>query len=197
MLLLLCALCVNALLISQATDVNATAMLQQENGLLENAQLLLLLACLATFAVHALYSDNPGGRLIALAGVLVSFTFIVRESDLRPFGLSAAITWFSDGEGRYVLLTPPWAGLLWVARRHYQPLRGRLTRLLFSPAGAALACSGLLLIAGILLDKSFIRLAPSRYYEELLELNGYVFLLLSALASGGRLVTDAPPASGA
>lgn len=190
-LLILCALPGNVLLLYQAPALAAATAIHQENNLLENGQLLLLLACLVIFAAHAVHSEDRAARLLALAAVLLSFTFIIRESDLRPFGISGAITWFSDGPGRYVLLTPPWLGLLWAMARHYRPVLRRLRRLLFSAAGAAFACSVLLLAAGILLDKSVIKLAPSRYYEELFELNGYLFLLLGALAAGGHLTVAA------
>jgi hypothetical protein len=194
-LLIPCILCCNGILLGGAPAVEATAALYQENNLLENLQLLLLLACLVTFATQAVLSNHKPGRHILAAAALLSFTFIVRESDLRPFGLPAAITWFSDGPGRYVLLTPPWLGLLWTMHRHCRAVLRQLRGMLFSAAGAALACSLVLLAAGVLLDKGVIHLPPSRYYEELCELNAYFFMLLGALVSGRRARQTAQAAS--
>ncbi len=154
----------------------------QENGLLENIQLLLLLLCGGVLAGQLFRCTESLQRLVLLAALLLVFTFFIRECDLRLYGAAPAITYFSDGDGRYLLLVPLWLGLGFAAVRDQQAGIRMLWQLRYSHTGVLLLLSAVLLVTSVLLDKSVVQMAPSRFYEEWLEVNGYVLLLAAALS---------------
>jgi len=153
----------------------------QENGLMENVQLLLLSLCGGVLLLKYFACTEPVQRIVTAAALLLVFTFFIRECDLRLYGVSPRITYFTDADGRYLLLGPSWIALLMAFARHRQARHRVLRQLPVSRIGFLLLVSAMLLGLGILLDKGVLRIMPSRFYEELFEANGYFFLLLAAL----------------
>ncbi len=68
--------------------------------------------------------------------------------------------------------------LVYLARAWRQWLD--LLRLAFSPAAIFLHIAGVLLLFSVYLDRRVVTTAEMRFWEELVELNGYVFLLFAA-----------------
>ncbi|MDT8387870.1 MAG: hypothetical protein RQ736_10165 [Thiogranum sp.] len=168
----------------------------QENGLLENIQLLLLLLCGGVLVVQLFFCTESLQRLTVLAALLLVFTFFIRECDLRLYGAAPAVTYFSDGDGRYWLLIPLWLGLGFSIVRDQQAGMRKLWQLLSSRTGVLLLLSAALLAVSVLLDKSVLQMVPSRFYEEWLEVNGYLLLLAAALSLRIRGVFTLTPNSG-
>jgi len=175
----------NAFFISRLSNVTSF----QENSALEHSQLLLLLLCITLFLRLARRTSQKATRLLYACATLVSFTFLIRESDLRSFAVPELVTYFSDGAGRYLLLTPPWLLIATALVRQRHAVLDNVRQLLHSQSGRIFMVSAACLLTAILFDQGLIRMPPSRFYEELLEFNAYLFLCAGALG----LATQARP----
>jgi len=167
----------NAFFISRLSNVTTF----QENSALEHSQLLLLLLCIPLFLRLARRAPQKATRLLYACATLVCFTFLVRESDLRPFSVPELVTYFSDGAGRYLLLIPPWLLIAIALVRQRHAVLDNARQLLHSHSGHIFAVSAACLLTAVLFDQGLIRMPPSRFYEELLEFNAYLFLCLGAV----------------
>lgn len=161
----------------------------EENGLVENLQLLVLVAVLGACLArrHAALRNGlaTSARLCGLAA-LVAAAMFYRESDFRslmePGSWAHLLAYLVHRVAFPVALALLLAALTraWIAStRRPRPPRGALP--------ALLGASAALLVVAQLADKGLLHLAQAkRLCEELLELNAYLLLLLAALRGARR-----------
>jgi hypothetical protein len=153
----------------------------KENQLLENLQALLIFIAGLSYSQAVPYVGKCR-RLLPLGGALLSISFLLRELDVEKFDVPRwAAFLLGSGIGRNSLLTILWLSVVFLFvrnRRHYLPLAlGLLTH----RTGIYAILSGVLLITGSLFEEQVFNVKMYQFYEELAEMNGYFFLLLSAL----------------
>lgn len=156
-----------------------------ENGPVEDAQALLLVAAGAVFALTAFASARPAERAVLLAAALVMFAMADREMDLRHTGLPGWLVFAVTGWLPHVLLG---ALALFTLLYYRGALRGipqALCRRFAGWAGLAMALGFLLAGAGWPFDKDVMRLPPALAdrLEESFEFASYGWFLVAAFAA--------------
>lgn len=180
------------LLVSSAFAINVMeydrAYLYGENQLMEHVQILILLLVgilfwLNTGANKWAIVDNsaPALGVLAYLGAALCFSFIVREMSVKKMNIDW-LTFFVDGQGFKLLMLLLWGPLLFKAYQYKAEYIEIVKRAFLSPTAVFFAIAATLLLAGGLFDKEIIVVEYFRFYEELLEMNGYGFMLLAALS---------------
>ena len=164
------------------------AYLYGENQLMEHAQILILLIVGVLFWFNSspqkwqsVKQLAPSLRLLAYLGAALCFSFIVREMSVKKSG----IDWFIflvDGQGYKILMALIWVPLLYKAYQYKSEYIEIVKKAFLSNTSIFLAIAASLLLAGGLFDKEIIVVEYFRFYEEVLEMNGYGFMLLAALS---------------
>ncbi|PLX85349.1 MAG: hypothetical protein C0617_04560 [Desulfuromonas sp.] len=157
-----------------------------ENGLVENAQAVLLVISGVAFLV-ALARARGGHRFVLLGFILLCVSFLLRELDVEKFDLPRVLIHVGSGVGRNVIVSLAWAALALYMVRHFRLCMEMLRYWLLSKTGAFLLAGGVLLLLGAMFDRGLASSGYGRFYEEMLELNGYGAILLGALFSRARL----------
>jgi hypothetical protein len=164
------------------------AYLYGENQLMEHIQILILLIVGALFWYNSspqkwksVEQSAPSLRLLAYLGAALCFSFIVREMSVKKSG----IDWFIflvDGQGYKILMALIWVPLLYKAYQFKGEYIEIVKKTFLSNTSIFLAIAASLLLSGGLFDKEIIVVEYFRFYEEVLEMNGYGFMLLAALS---------------
>lgn len=160
-----------------------THAIYEDNHAMEHAQLSLLavstwLFARITWPNTTLHTKAMRWSMIVMAAL--SASFILREASTKHWGYDW-LTFFTDGKGFKILMAPLWLFLLiklipfW--RTYWQVIVQRIK----TPTALYLMASALALIAGGVFDKEIFKPELFRFYEEILEFWGYVFLLLAAM----------------
>lgn len=154
-----------------------------ENHIMEYAQIALLIAAAwlffrTTWTDTSVHSNAMRWSMVGM-GVL-SVSFILRESSTKYWGYDW-LTFFTDGKGFNLIMAIVWvyllAKLLPFWRTYWQVVVQRIK----TPTALYLIASALALIAGGVFDKEIFKPELFRFYEEILEFWGYVFLVLAAM----------------
>lgn len=153
-------------------------LLYQENGLLENIQVLLLVVTFLTFLLPALYQQR-NDKLILLFFALLSFNFILREVDVEEFELPNILILLGSGIGRKILLAIGFIGIIFYALLNAKYYANLSICLLKSSTGILLFLSAVFLFLGGFFEEG--KFQHHTYFEELSELVGYVLFFLSSL----------------
>lgn len=163
------------------------AYLYGENQLMEHIQLAILFIVAAVFflksskkAWQPVAAAAPALRLLALMAVALCFSFIVREMSVKKTQMDWLI-FIVDGQGFKLLMLLIWLPLLTMAYQHKAQYISIVKQGLFSTSSLYLVAAATLLSAGGLFDKEVIVVEYFRFYEELLEMNGYGLMLVAAL----------------
>jgi hypothetical protein len=154
------------------------AVLGKEHGLMEDAQLALLAPTFALFWLGWRRGLNAE-RTAAGALAMLSAAAFVREIDVKSLGGPGWFRWLSHHGLQEILLvamTLPILVYLALKWRHWLDL----LKLAFAPTAISLYIAGILLMFSVYLDRRVVTTAEMRFWEELVELNGYAFLLLAA-----------------
>ena len=177
LLLLLVILLVNAVLLAAAWAGHDIA-LSKEHSALEFTQLVALLPAFVLFWLgwrHGHEAEKTASGALAMLTVAM----FVRELDVKTLGGPEWFRWLSHHGLQEILLVGMTLPILWYLARRRHHWRG-LMRLLFSPAAIPLFISGILLLIAVEFDREIATTAHLRFWEEVLELNGYLFLNWSA-----------------
>jgi hypothetical protein len=157
-----------------------------ENGIIENAQLGLLLLAAAVFLGAAL---RPARRRLAsvvfyLSEACFCLTMAIRELDAPP-DLGAPVAWWVGGPGRTIVVTALWLPLLVPFLMRWRETLLTYLRWVFSWPGLVMALACLLLATGWPLDRQLVTVEPETrmLVEELLELGAYLLVVVSAALS--------------
>lgn len=177
LLLLLAILIVDAALLA-AWWAGYDIALSKEHSALEMVQLLVLLPAFALFWLgwrHGREAEQTASGALAM---LVAAAF-VRELDVKTLGGPEWFRWLSHHGLQEILLVAMTLPILWflAQRRHHWR---DLLRLLIAPAAIPLFVAGILLVVAVQFDREIAVNAGLRFWEEFIELNGYMFLVLSA-----------------
>lgn len=153
--------------------------LHEENGVMENAQALLLGAGTVIYLKFFLADRNENFFYGALS--LLCFSFLLRELDVEDFSLPIILIQLGSGTGRNIMLFSLWClmayGFVFRIEDKFLVvhtfIKGRLFRYL--------QLTLLLLIVSAIFDRRILVLQHSRLFEELFEINAYLMLLAPIL----------------
>lgn len=152
--------------------------LSKEHSALEFAQLIALLPAFALFWLGWRYGQEAE-KTASGALAMLTVAMFVRELDVKTLGGPEWFRWLSHHGLQEILLVGMTLPILWYLARRRHHWRG-LMRLLFAPAAIPLFISGILLLVAVQFDREIATNAHLRFWEEVIELNGYLFLTLSA-----------------
>ncbi|OQX58548.1 MAG: hypothetical protein B5M52_05265 [Helicobacteraceae bacterium 4484_230] len=156
--------------------------ISDENGVLENLQVLILFISMLIFLIASIYSKKRD-RAVLFSGALLCLTFLLREVDVEDLDVWQIFIFLGSGAGRNVFLSVLWLMMFVVVWKDFSYYRALFVRLLFAMPGGLFVTGGILLLAGSLFDNNVFDVKFYRLYEELLEMNGYYFILLSSIAT--------------
>lgn len=152
-----------------------------ENGLLENIQaVLLVIAGIAFFAPIAF--EKRSDKLILCFCSLLCFSFVLRELDVEDLDVHDALKFIGSGAGRNTILAAAFIAVFSYAAFWFSYYKKQAVQFLRSKAGVLLMAGGVLLIVGEVFEKES-SIAYHVYLEEMVELVGYVVILLAAFAA--------------
>ena len=156
-----------------------------ENGLLENTQIILLAISCIVFLIPIAIEKKPE-KLILLFCSLLCYSFILRELDVERLDVNNTIKFVCSGVGRYTTLSVAFIALFSYAAFRFSYYKNANVSFIRSKSGILLMSGGLFLIVGDLFEKRST-IIHHVYWEELFELCGYCFILLSAFAANAGL----------
>ncbi|OUS40849.1 hypothetical protein A9R00_03925 [Oleispira antarctica] len=170
------------------------AYLYGENELMEHTQLLILVLVGIAFSLQVsaknwsgTKSFSPSLSLLALLGAALCFSFIVREMSVKKSEIDWLI-YIVDGQGYKIFMALIWLPLLYKAFQYKAEYIEIIKKGIFSPTSLFLMAAVAFLGGGALFDKEIIVVEYFRFYEEVLEMNGYGFMLLAALSLRNDMV---------
>lgn len=164
-----------------------------ENGPLETLQAILLaISCLVFLAPVVLKKGRE--KLILLFFSLLCYSFSLRELDVERLNVHDAVKFLGSGIGRNTTLAVAFMAILVYAGFNFSYYKRAAILFIKSRPGILLLIAGLLLFMADLFEKSH-SLSHNAFYEEILELCGYFFILASALAAYAVIIRrdDCPP----
>ncbi|MFK7830221.1 MAG: hypothetical protein AB8B57_10615 [Congregibacter sp.] len=175
----------NLLVAFYAISMNDTSV-HAENSLLENFQAACLASCVLAYL--CLMPATQDQRLVFMAVALLCFSFLLRELDLERLNVPLFLQTLGSGRGRVLLLASLWISLIAYTLRSIdlkilsleKVLRSRMFRLLAAAFG--------LLLVSALMDKNVFGLVHSRLFEELLEANAYLLIMLPLTSITARFL---------
>jgi hypothetical protein len=156
-----------------------------EGGPLEMLQAVVLAICTVLFLV-ASFRTREQGRLILLFCALLCYGFVVRELEVRLMDVPLLVKTLCSGRGRNISLVIGFSALLIGACARFSYYKRAGIAFVKSRAGTLLMVGGALLWVGDLFEKMH-SIPHHAYFEEISELCGYVFILLSALAANAAI----------
>jgi hypothetical protein len=164
------------------------AYLYGENQLMEYVQILLLLVVGIVFWLTAaernwniVKASFASLSLLAYLGAALSFSFILREMSSKQSHIDWLI-FFVDGQGFKIIMAMVWLPLLHKAFQFRNEYIEIAKKAILSPTALFFMAAVTFLASGGLFDKKIIVIEYFRFYEEILEMNGYGFMLLAALS---------------
>ena len=155
----------------------------KENGIVETAQAILIVFAMLVFAYHAFIIKAREAKLVSLGLSLLCLTFLLRELNVETFDIPSFLILIGSGLGRNLFLVSLWVILLILAFKNRNFEKNDVVTFLNSTQGQLLMFSALMLVLGSLMDKNVFSLqySTTNFYEELLELLGYVYLFLASI----------------
>jgi len=153
-----------------------------EDGIVESTQSLFIGLSMFIFAYHAFSVQDIHTKLASFAFLLLSLTFLLRELDVETFDIPSVFILLGSGAGRNILLISLWIVLLVLTFKYKGFSKNKVVQLLLSIQGQILMFSAFMLVLGAMMDRNVFSLEHlmTRFYEELFELLGYVYLSFSA-----------------
>lgn len=154
-----------------------------EDGIVEYTQSIFITFSMILFAYHAFKSKKIGEILASFALSLLSLTFLLRELDVEMFDIPSFLIILGSGAGRNILLVSLWVILLGFALKYNTLNKRGVITFLFTTCGQILMLSAFMLILGAMMDKNIFSLQNevTRFFEELLELLGYIYLFVASI----------------
>jgi hypothetical protein len=162
--------------------------LYDENQWMEYVQIFLLLVVGIVFWLTAaernwniVKASFASLSLLAYLGAALSFSFILREMSIKQSHIDWLI-YFVDGQGFKIIMAMVWLPLLYKAFQFRNEYIEIAKKAILSPTALFFMAAVVFLASGGLFDKEIIVVEYFRFYEEILEMNGYGFMLLGALS---------------
>jgi hypothetical protein len=149
----------------------------REYGVLESAQIALLAVAIGMFGLGWNEANGPERTASGLLTMLAAAMF-VRELDVKKFNGPDWYNWLGAHGLQEVLLVGMTLPVLYhLARRRDHWLR--LLNMAFMPSAIPLIIAGVLILAGNYIDRRVASFPTKIFWEELVELNGYMFFVVS------------------
>ena len=160
---------------------NNHSQIYAEDGLIENIQAsFLAIACLVYLAVAVL--DKQSKTLILLFCSLLCYGFVLRELDVEKLNVPSAIKFMGSGVGRNASVGAAFAAILiYVGFSGFTQHVKTAVAFFKVKSGALLLVAAVFLFVGEFFEKQ-TEMVFHVFYEEMLELLGYLFILLSSLS---------------
>ncbi len=154
--------------------------LSKENGFVENSQVMVLFLSSIAFMVPVARTKGII-RYALLSGVLLCFSFILRELDVECLDVPRWVVVIGSGVGRNVLLGIGWVVMGCYFIRSISELREWIKPVLLSKITYLLIISACVLLLGAVFDHKDNKVASDQLVEELFELLGYGLFLIASL----------------
>jgi hypothetical protein len=163
-----------------------------ENGGMENAQALAIFLSSILFLLSAMRRQFPE-RVLFLALTLLCLSFLLRELDMEDLGLNPMVTWLTSGIGRNLVVSLSWSFFLLFTFFYRDRLWKAFRAWAISPEGKVMILAGTFFVLAWPFDKEFLPILSetSRFFEELLELNGCMLIWISSLFSFSQTYSHA------
>jgi hypothetical protein len=157
--------------------------LEQENGILENTQAAMIFLMIVFFVMTAKMCDKKIWQIFFFSFALLSVTFFLREVDVEDFDLPAIVIWMGGGFGRNLILGTLWLFFFILYYLNFSSLLHIFKKWLPSPPGLTMVLGFFFLFAAVPFDNKWVPLELNtyRFFEEMLELTGYLMMLISAM----------------
>lgn len=165
---------------SHAVFVLENVQVYAENGPIEIMQAsLIAISCFLFITPLALKKNSE--KLTHLFCFWLSYSFIVRELDIERLDAHDLLVLIGSGIGRNIILTVGFISLTGYALSKFTYYKAVGLAFLKSKTGLLLMLGGLFLVIGTLFEMSS-SINQNVLFEELFELGGYSFILISALS---------------
>jgi hypothetical protein len=151
-----------------------------ENGPLENMQVGFIVMSCFTFLSPLTLKKNPE-KLTHLFCFWLCYSFLVRELDIERLDAPDFLVLIGSGMGRNIILAVGFISLTGYALSKFSYYKEVALAFLKSKTGLLLMLGGLFLVIGTLFEISS-SINQNVLFEELFELGGYCFILVSALS---------------
>ena len=152
----------------------------QEYKLIENMQIFVLMATCVVFVLPPAFGKGSD-KLIPAAGVLLGYSCVLRELEIKHLDVHWCLKLVGTGMGRSVILSVALVALLGYAVAHFSRSVKVSIDFIRSRSGILLMVGGVLILAGDVCEKSH-SFSNDAFFEEILELWGYCLMMLSALS---------------
>lgn len=155
----------------------------REDSIVESTQAILITLGMIVFAYHAFRSKERESKLVSFGLSLLALTFLLRELNVETFDIPSFLIMIGSGSGRNLLLVSLWIILLILTFKDKNFEKNKVVTFLNSTQGQLLMFSALMLVLGSMMDKNVFSLqyVVTNFYEELLELLGYVYLFFASI----------------
>ena len=177
-----------SLILAWSVMMQGLHILYDENHMMEHLQLVLILAAGVVFFRSdwcEMEDVSPETRKhlrwLAITATALMFSFLIREMSVKHSGIDWLI-YMVDGRGFKILMLAIWIPLLVILGRNFSVYWGLMKQVMGSHFFLFAMMSMALLCVGAIFDKEILKPEFFRFYEEVAELNGYAWLLASALA---------------
>ena len=150
----------------------------KENGLLENAQVLILSFACLTFLLSAVHRQR-NDKLLFLFFALICLSCVLRELDVEDLNVPDFLIFIGSGIGRNVILTIGFMAIFIYAAFNFAHYKEISRKFLYSKNCLLIIGAVIFLCIGSLFEK--LSTVPHHvFYEEILELAGFLLVLLMA-----------------
>ncbi len=157
--------------------------LAQENGVLENTQIVLLLLSGLIFVIQS-FRVERNYRIIFWMGAWLSPSIIFRELDIEKLAVPQWLIWIGSGTGRNLIMGFGWIALCVLAIKSYSKLKGSFRRIARSRMAILIYSTVIILLLGSLFEHGTIPVEHGMFWEEISEMMAYFLLLLASVFSG-------------
>ncbi|MDP2179695.1 hypothetical protein [Methylicorpusculum sp.] len=165
---------------SHAVFVLDNVNVYSENGPLENMQVgLIAISCFVFLTPLALKKSSE--KLTHLFCFWLCYSFLVRELEIERLDAPDFLVLIGSGIGRNIILAVGFISLTGYALSKFSYYKEVALAFLKSKTGLLLMLGGLFLVIGTLFEISS-SINQNVLFEELFELGGYCFILVSALS---------------
>ena len=149
-----------------------------ENGLLENIQVFVLFIACFAFILPIIF-QNRTDKLILLFFGLLCYSFILREIDVEDLNIPNILKLIGSGAGRNIILATGFIAMLVYFIFNITHYKNVLRSVLTSRFATLIIMGGVGLYTGDVFENMY-SIQHHVFLEEISELFGYVFILLSA-----------------
>ncbi len=164
---------------SYCTFILDDSSIYEENGIMENSQVVLQIAAIMVFLYTAL-TQQRNDKLILVFFSWLCLSFFLREIDVEYLDIPETIKWFGHGTGRALLLVSTLLAILIYAFTHFTYYKKLSMEFILSYKMLGMISAGLLLVTGEVFE-NITTLKHNIFMEEAFEFAGYGLILIMAI----------------